>query len=300
MFEYDESLISDEVLGRGSFGSVHPYRKEGPNGRDDQWVVKVVWATDFKDFTRIVQEALFGFSFDHPAVLPVKGFSCDTKRVQDPTDKTRPYKVVFLMPRMVKSLRQEIEDHKQRQEPFDEGTLMHYFNTLISGLEYLHSKNIIHRDIKPENILINRDGDLKIADVGIAKLILEGQSNKDATKGTGTFAYMAPEVIDDGEFKNSNLHYIDLWSLGIMLAELCLVDKPKLNAMREREKIEKDVEELIKKIKAKGYSENMTALLGDLLSFEPEQRGTARELRVRVQQFIRGSPVRFDMSIDDS
>ena len=299
MFQYDRNnLILDKPLGRGSFGFVYPYKKDGPNGREDQWVVKIVQAKDFTDFTRIVQEALFGFSFDHPAVLPIKGFSCDAKRVQDTDDKTSPYEVAFLMPRMARSLRDEINEYKRTHKSYDEGTLMLYFHTLISGVEYLHSKRIIHRDIKPENILISKDGGLKLADVGIAKLVLEGKTQDDATGGLiGTIAYMAPEIIKD-KLKNIDLFYIDQWSLGIVLAELCLLDKG-ISPMREKTDIPDDVKETINKIRARGYSENMTALLGDLLSLKPDQRGSARELRVRVQQFLGGFPVRFVMSIDD-
>ena len=43
---------------------------------------------------------------------------------------------------------------------------------LLEGLFYMHEKYVIHRDIKPANILINKDGILKIADFGLARLVL--------------------------------------------------------------------------------------------------------------------------------
>lgn len=58
-------------------------------------------------------------------------------------------------------------------------------------MEYLHSKGIIHRDIKPENLVLDKDGYLKLTDLGVARKYRPDNS----TDTSGTPGYMAPEVI---------------------------------------------------------------------------------------------------------
>ena len=57
---------------------------------------------------------------------------------------------------------------------------------MISGLEYIHNKNILHRDIKPENIVIDEDGYLRITDFGIARV----WRPENAQDTSGTPGYM--------------------------------------------------------------------------------------------------------------
>lgn len=112
------------------------------------------------------------------------------------------------------------------------------YKQLLSGLQYLHAKNIIHRDIKPENILLDitpktashqkqtgpwddneYDVRVKIADFGLAKFIGE---LKFTNTLCGTPAYVAPEVL------NNNRNYttkVDIWLAGVLLY-VCLCGFP--------------------------------------------------------------------------
>ena len=94
--------------------------------------------------------------------------------------------------------------------PMDEKMVIKLGCDICTALELCHKNNIIHRDIKPENIFVNKNGDFKLGDFGIAR-VTEKTSSVMSQKGTGP--YMAPEV-DKGEKYNET---VDIYSLGIVL-----------------------------------------------------------------------------------
>jgi serine/threonine protein kinase len=85
---------------------------------------------------------------------------------------------------------------------------------VVSGLEYLWSRNIIHRDIKPSNFLVNTSGDVKLSDFGVSKQMAQSI----AWSYVGTKVYMAPERLGGDVYK---IHS-DVWSLGISLVEMAI------------------------------------------------------------------------------
>ncbi|KNA22976.1 hypothetical protein SOVF_028980 isoform B [Spinacia oleracea] len=85
---------------------------------------------------------------------------------------------------------------------------------LARGLSYLHSKKIVHRDVKTENMLLDYEKTVKIADFGVARV--EAQNPRDMTGATGTYGYMAPEVLDGQPYD----HKCDVYSYGICLWEV--------------------------------------------------------------------------------
>jgi tRNA A-37 threonylcarbamoyl transferase component Bud32 len=107
---------------------------------------------------------------------------------------------------------------------------------VCDALQYAHDRGIVHRDIKPENILLSKEGGVKIADFGVAKIVGQDSSENvgkpageavDLTQAgstLGTPQYMAPE-----QLKNSGDvdHRADIYSLGVVLYQMLTGELPK-------------------------------------------------------------------------
>lgn len=97
--------------------------------------------------------------------------------------------------------------------PWKEACL--YTMQILRALEHTHSRDVIHRDIKPQNIILQKNGEIKVTDFGIAKTPHEAvTSGRD--RAIGTVYYISPEQASSKETTFAS----DLYSVGIMLYEM--------------------------------------------------------------------------------
>jgi tRNA A-37 threonylcarbamoyl transferase component Bud32 len=98
---------------------------------------------------------------------------------------------------------------------------------LCDALQFAHESGVVHRDIKPENILLDRNGGVKIADFGLAKLLeperADGVSLTASGAVMGTPAYMAPEQI---EHPLDVDHRADIYAVGVVFYEMLTGELP--------------------------------------------------------------------------
>ena len=92
---------------------------------------------------------------------------------------------------------------------------------IADGLNAAHSEGIVHRDIKSSNIMVTANGNVKIMDFGLAKIMGSGQVTRIGTT-MGTAAYMSPEQATGEKVDNRT----DIWSLGVILYELLTGELP--------------------------------------------------------------------------
>jgi len=110
-------------------------------------------------------------------------------------------------------------------------TVKRYSKQLLTGIDYLHSKQIIHRDIKPANIFVNGEN-LVIGDLGHAKKLETSVSRiHDSQKGFGTRAYFPPER-NNGQVVYT--YKIDIWCFGCVLFEMIKLER-LFNQINEQE-----------------------------------------------------------------
>ncbi|ULT95558.1 hypothetical protein L3Y34_004340 [Caenorhabditis briggsae] len=92
-----------------------------------------------------------------------------------------------------------------------------FYAQILSGIAYIHSKDIMHRDIKPENILVTLRNIIKIADFGQACFHLKDRPDEEYDENVATRWYRAPEILF-GYRKYGPM--VDIWAIGCILAEL--------------------------------------------------------------------------------
>ena len=85
--------------------------------------------------------------------------------------------------------------HLGIREIFEEMEAKFFVAEIVLAIEYIHSLNVVYRDLKPENILIDSEGHIKLADFGLAKEGISGQSK--AKSFCGSPAYLPPEMLTD-------------------------------------------------------------------------------------------------------
>ncbi len=102
------------------------------------------------------------------------------------------------------------------QSPWEVDKALSLIIEILKGLKYIHGVDVIHRDLKPENIKLTQEGDVKILDYGLARII-DYSSITQTGQPVGTFFYMSPEQAKgEKPIKPGS----DYYAVGVMLYEL--------------------------------------------------------------------------------
>lgn len=105
----------------------------------------------------------------------------------------------------------ELFDYVVAHGRVKESVARKFFYQAATGIDYLHSNNVIHRDLKPENLLLDAESNIKIADFGFSNIMRPG---KLFSTFCGSPIYAPPEIILEKQYSGPA---VDIWSLGVIL-----------------------------------------------------------------------------------
>jgi serine/threonine-protein kinase len=195
------------LIGSGGMGAV--YRARETTVRESRVVALKVLKPDLmvrKDSReRFVREARLGAIIQHPGVVEVFGSGeCEVRE-----GNARMHTAYIVMEYVDGS---SLGDILHREKTLPIWRCVQIVRSAAQALEAAHSKGVLHRDIKTDNILISKDGEVKLADFGIAKASYMTELTSMGTV-VGTLVYMSPEQML-GETIDARS---DLYSLGVVL-----------------------------------------------------------------------------------
>lgn len=179
---------------------------------------------------------------------------------------------------------------------FPEPQILDWFTQITLALKHMHDRKIVHRDIKSSNIFLTSLNVVKLGDFGISSVL--GHTHDFLRSFAGTYFYLSPEIIANRPYNAKT----DVWSLGIVLYELCAKKLP-FNTVRNDKKL---LESRIRAGKYEEiplvYSQELRDLVGMLLRTDPLKRPSANEIlrlpliKRRISSFLNEAQMKDEFS----
>lgn len=198
-----------ETLGRGGMGAVYKVRQPRLNRIAALKILSPEKQSDTQFASRFEREARTLAQMNHPNIVTIYDFG-----------ETGSHCHLLMEYVDGMSLRQLLQTRM-----LSPAEALEIVPRICEALQYAHQRGVVHRDIKPENILLNKQGRVKIADFGIARMTgpNDTASATEEKQVVGTPHYMAPEQV---EKPGTVDHRADLYSLGVVFYEMLTGELP--------------------------------------------------------------------------
>ena len=232
-------------LGKGSFGKAFVCNDKN---NLEKVVIKEINLAKFGNLSKnVIQEGPILYQLSHPNIIKFHQFFFDNSKA-------------YLIMQYADGgdLNKKINEKIRNNENFEETQILCWFSELCSAIKCCHDNNIMHRDIKPKNIFLTKNNQIKLGDFGVAKLL--NPKNIITDTFMGTLDYMPPEALERKPYTFS----FDIWSLGIVLYELCFLHVPT--------ELEFDENGSLSFIENENFSKKVYDLIKTILKKNPNER----------------------------
>lgn len=202
---FHEKFQKIEKIGEGTYGVVYKARDKATGKHIALKKIRLAHEAEGVPSTAIREIALLK-ELRHPNVV----------RLLDvvPHDK----KLYLVFEYMSEDLKKHMDKAVSTKTPLAAQLVKSYLWQLLQGIAYCHSHRILHRDLKPQNLLIDLEGNIKLADFGLARAF--GMPLRTYTHEVVTLWYRAPEILLGARFYSTS---VDVWSIGCIFAEMLML-----------------------------------------------------------------------------
>lgn len=165
-------------------------------------VLRMEYANDPEFIERFDREAKAATSVSHPNIVNIYDVG-----------EEREDHILYMAMEYIDGM--TLKEYIQQHSPIDVEETIEIMKQLTSAISHAHANGLIHRDVKPQNILIDKKGNVKITDFGIA-MALSATSLTQTNSILGSVQYISPEQARGGKATKKS----DIYSLGIVMFEL--------------------------------------------------------------------------------
>ena len=188
-----------KLLGKGSFGKVILVKNQNNNKLYAMKILDKKFIIKKNQVSHTQTERALLEKLKHPFIVRLNYAFQDSKRLYFLTEFLQGGELFF---------------HLRKNSGYKEKAVRFYMCQILLALEYMHNNNYIYRDLKPENILIDKEGNIKLTDFGLSKILPEEE--KTTYTMCGTAEYLAPEILFGKGYDKT----CDWFSFGVVLFEM--------------------------------------------------------------------------------
>lgn len=188
-----------KLLGKGSFGKVVLVKNQINNKLYAMKILDKKFIIKKNQVSHTQTERVLLEKLKHPFIVRLNYAFQDSKRLYFLTEFLQGGELFF---------------HLRKNSGYKEKAVRFYMCQILLALEYMHKNNYIYRDLKPENILIDKEGNIKLTDFGLSKIM--PKEEKTTYTMCGTAEYLAPEILFGKGYDKT----CDWFSFGVVLFEM--------------------------------------------------------------------------------